>query len=162
MKQWTKYEDAVLRREYPKGATDKALAERLGRKPGQIKRRRNFLGLERVGTTRAQWSPDEEALLRQYNAKGWSPAQMTEILPGRSLYAIRRRREVLGLPIPPRSGYSLVNRALQAARAAERKKPQREVSPRERLRSARARAEAVTAAARERYRLDEPPLWERL
>ena len=137
----------------------------------QAKRRREALGVRRPGDFRKQWTAADDETLRRLNAAGKSPAEMMSVLE-RSECAIRRRRETLGLPAPSRREFARVRDTLREAgrvarakaRVEERRAP-RSIKPVldiDRVRAARAQAEAATMAARERYRLDEPPLWERL
>lgn len=90
MDNWTDDEIAVMKEMSARGATSKAIGDRLGRSDKAVRcKRRAVLGAG-TGRSCALWSDAENATMRRLASEGMTPTQIFESgeLPGRSRDAI--------------------------------------------------------------------------
>lgn len=89
---WLKEEVEFLKKFYPTKSAHE-LAKVLKRSPEAIQNKAQALGIKSV---RRYWSKEEEAVLREHYEKA-SYDELKEMLPKRSLGAIKKRAQQLGL-----------------------------------------------------------------
>jgi hypothetical protein len=93
---YTPAEDEAIRRCFADRDDPAALARRLGRSVGALRRHAETLGAYRP-VRRAPWSPAEDAIVRDGYADGKTCAAISRALPGRSPTSVAARARGLGL-----------------------------------------------------------------
>jgi hypothetical protein len=89
-------DDRAIRRCFARGGDVAALARRLGRSVGAVRRHAEALGVYHPAR-RARWSAAEDAIVRDGYADGKTCATIAGALPGRSPTAVAARARRLGL-----------------------------------------------------------------
>lgn len=112
-RRWTAADDQLLLDLYIAGKSRETIAEQLGRTSDAVDARRRFLRPARTIPTR-QWSEAEEAFLRAAAAYAIPSSAIASRL-NRTPYAIRRRRETIGVTGPRARPYTAEEDALIAA-----------------------------------------------
>ncbi len=112
-RRWTAAEDALLIELYLAGIRRERIAQRLGRSSDAIDARRRYLSRPARTIPPRRWTQPEDAFLRAA-AAARIPSSEIAIRLNRTAYAVRRRREIIGVAGPPSRLYSAHEDALIA------------------------------------------------
>jgi len=104
---WTEVEETLIRQHYETASHGELLKMLPGRLWREIIRRAHKLGLkrgypDRTGTKNPHWTPEEDAVLRDYDAGKIAYNEMLESLGCRGCAGIRRRAKILGIELNKR------------------------------------------------------------
>lgn len=94
--EWTPDQDALIRREYARGANDDYIADKLGVCVSTVFTRRKMLGCVRQPVNDGPWSDAEDALIRDHAAQAF-PCRLTAKTLNRRARDVDRRKIELGL-----------------------------------------------------------------
>src|SRR5438552_7481 len=104
-RRWTAAEDALLLELYPAELPRERIAQRLGRSSDAIDAHRRYLSRPARTIPPRRWTATEDAFLRAA-AAARIPSSEIAIRLNRTAYAVRRRREIIGVAGPRSRPYS--------------------------------------------------------